>query len=130
MALRNLRPADFALGDRVHTDTHGILTLSQFHGGSNNLFFLYSTAETESEMIFSSVKMFTVERDVLSCKDVLHVARETFMGIIPADQEALLNLTMEKVIERQLDDPVNDADAVIDLMQNIASDQRFSAVAS
>lgn len=130
MALRNLRPADFELGDRVHTDTNGVLTLTQFHGGSNNLFFLYSTAEIESEMIFSSVKTFTVERDILSSKDVLHVARETFMGIIPADQEELLNLTMEKIVERQLDDPVNDAEAVIDLVQDIATGQRFSTVAS
>ncbi|MBF6671155.1 hypothetical protein [Glutamicibacter sp. FBE19] len=130
MALRNLRPANFELGDRVHTDTHGVLTLTELHSVSNNLFSVYSTAETGTEMIFTPAKKFIVERDALSLKDIMHIARDTYLGIAPEDREALLNLTMAKVNELQLDDPVNDADAVIDLMQNIASDQRFSTVAS
>lgn len=130
MALRILQPADFELGDRVHTDTDGILTLTEFHGGSNGLFFLYSTAEIESEMIFSSVKEFTVERAVLSRKDIMRIGRDTYLGIAPEYREDLLNLTMAKIVEQQLDDIVNDAMAVIDLMQDVAAVQRYDNVES
>ena len=125
MALRVLKPADFELGDRVHTDTNGVLTLTKLHSVSYNLFSVFSTAETGTEMIFVPTKEFVVERDVLSAKDVLRIAHETYMGVHPDHREALLSLTMIMVNDRQLDDPQNDAEAVIDLMQDIASDNRF-----
>lgn len=127
MTLRDLHPAEFQAGDRIHTDKYGIVTLIDGAGGFPAFWLEFETEEV-GDILFSTHQTHKVERNALTRDDVKRLAYETYMGIIPEDRDTMLDLTMKKVIEAQLNDAVNDAEKIVEIMQDVGATCRFSTV--
>lgn len=127
MALRDLHPAEFKTGDRIHTDKYGIVTLVDDNGGFPAFWLEFETVEA-GDILFSTHQTHKVERHVLTRDDVKSLAYETYTGIIPEERDTMLDLTMEKVVESQFTDAVTDANTITEIMLDIGATHRFSTV--